>query len=65
MKNRIGHENFWRNLAHLQLTEEPDDFKIKHKDKMKIVFWVAVSSVGIYTLEAIAREIAMKLGGIR
>jgi len=61
--NRVGKEMLWKNLQELQPKERRGDFYYEHKDKVKVLFWVAVSSIGIFTLEAIAREIAMKLAG--
>jgi len=61
--NKIGQENFYRNLAQLQVLDEPDSFKEAHKAKMKLVVWLATTAIALMTLEAIARELAMKLAG--
>ena len=62
--NRIGKENFIRNLAILQVTDEEDTFKEKHSHKLKALYWVIATSIILYTLETIAHELAMKLAGV-
>ena len=49
------------------MTEKPLEIqmriKIKHKDKMKVIFYVAVVAVVAHTLGSIARGLAMILAG--
>jgi hypothetical protein len=61
--NKYGHETLWLDLAYLQKEFKPDDsFSKRHKDKLKLLYWLIGSCLLIYTAETVAVELAMKLG---
>ncbi|RPJ72993.1 MAG: hypothetical protein EHM20_08330 [Alphaproteobacteria bacterium] len=63
--NKYGKDIFWRDLKNLQPIDETDSFTDKHKDKLKVLFWVICISITAITLQAIAKELAMKIAGIK
>ena len=63
-----GRMNFLINLKQLQEIDTEEEktsnkFYEKHKEKIKLIYWLTITSLTILTLESIAHELASKYFG--